>query len=413
MIKEETKMNTIKKLKALESELGESHAYEEKKAEAASIVQNYFQENKGKVPSDSDIEEYFLSKYYLHIDTELPKYHKIETNTICELEESFYELINRAVYLKFKMQTNEANSYFSDANIISNSLDNTFINAHYEFARSLEGDNLKMKLKTDNCYELVNRTLENNKNEGISLIGSGLSLAEQLNDEKRKFDFLSKCHYVLYEIENYPNVAMSLGKYLVFKVNNYDTIQGWTHFHNGNIWIDFKNPISAKEEFELAFELAHKTKSHYAIMVLSERLALVYRRLQILNLAEHYYEESLRIGETEDIKPILVLKNRVRCLIGMGNIQLDLARKQSGAEKERKCNKAEIKYKQALEIANQVNYTANKAIALSCLGSLYRTRFDDTNPDAKRFHKLAYKINVNELKLDETSERIKKDKSHI
>ncbi|NIR47891.1 hypothetical protein GWO43_05510 [candidate division KSB1 bacterium] len=407
-------MATSIDLDALESELKTSMDFEGKKRDAASIAKAYFLERKGRDPTDDEMNEHFLQKWHSKIAVDLSNRPISDLYSVNDLEESFFDLISHALYSRFKQDSDVSNSHFSKAKKIANILNNSFITNQYDYAIKLDSAALKKKLKTDRCYELVNQTVANDRNRGIALIGTGLSLADSNNDTKRLLDLHAKCQYVLYEIENCPHVAMSLGKYLLSESPNYHALAGWTHFHNGNIWLDLENPQAAKEEFEGGIEWAIQAGFPYAQMTLYERLGLACKNLNKLNLAQQHYEDSLTIGATEEIKPWLVSKNEVRCYIGLGLIQYETALNPSGSGQDATSQLAEDYFKRALEIANQVNYVANQAAALSSLGDLQRLKAGDTDPDAKRYHKLAYQIKTETLGLDPTLiKRVKHDKDHM
>jgi hypothetical protein len=79
----------------------------------------------------------------------------------------------------------------------------------------------------------------------------------------------------------------------------------------------------------------------------------------------------------------------------------------SNNKKEKFCQNSENHLKEALQIANWVNYPANKAAAYSSLGDLYRECY------AKLFYRMAYEINTNILKLSPQSKRVKHDEDRM
>jgi tetratricopeptide (TPR) repeat protein len=378
-------MSTLQDLIALENELKQTLAYDAKKDNAAQLVEDYFTENGGAEPTDPEMNAHFLQRHYAKIDID-PADDTLSSNT---LEEAFYEFISIALFSRFKSKTVEANEFFTRAAEIATRLNNTFVSDQHTFAKGLAGENLKKKLKAERCYELVNQTLAINKDDGVKLIGAGLALADAINDERRILDFLSKCIYVLYEFETFKHVAMSLGHYLLSKTGSYATLKNWTRFHIGNIWIDLQKYQSAKDEYEQALDWALQTGFPYATMTMYERLALACFRLNKFSLAEQFYDDSLLMGQTEPIDPEMVLKNEIRCLIGLGNIQYKQA---IGSEKNTKCKLADDFFKQALQRANRVNYPANKKVTLMNLSELYKLWHGDNDPDAKTFRELADQI---------------------
>ncbi len=379
-------MSTRAVLETLDSGLSQSHDYQNKKDETEEKVREYFLAKKGADPTDTAMEHHFIQKAFAktNLDTAaLASYSK------SYLEEAFYELINLALFSRFRQKTDDANSNFSKANQIAAYLNNPFITAHYDFALVLDGEPLKKKLKAERCYELVNQTLASDKDMGVELIGTGLFLAIDIQDEKRRLDFLSKSQYVLYELESLQHVAMSLGLYLLANTTGYETLTGWTKFHNGNIWLDFENYLSARDEFESALDWALDSGFPYAVMTLYERLALANARLKKPNLAEKYYHDSRQAAASTEIKPELVMKNEVRCLIGLGNLNYQKAVGQSGNDKEKQCRAADLLFKQALNLTNQINYASNRKVALTNLSELYKLWRGPNDPDAQHYMDLA------------------------
>ncbi|MFQ5824109.1 MAG: hypothetical protein ACE5JB_08660 [bacterium] len=265
-------------------------------------------------------------------------------------------------------------------------------------AEKMNEDYLKL------CYEQVQNSILYDRDQALKNIGIGIAIAEKINSLKFKLDFLSKAQYVLYEIFEFPHVAMSLGNYIVLNTEDYDNRKAWTHFHNGNIWLDLEEFNNAKEEYEQAKELAIKMSNKNAEMTIYERLGLVSRKLKEWNLAEDYYKRSEEIennGNTQDSDSI---KNKVRRLIGLGLVYYDRALDETNNNKKEKlCQNSEIYFKEALQIANWVNYPANKAAAYSSLGDLYRECY------SKLFHRMAYDINTNILELSPQLKRVKHD----
>ncbi len=378
-------MSTLSNLVALENELTQTLAYDAKKDEVAELVEDYFTEKGGAEPTDAEMNAHFLQRHYFKVNID-PADDTLSTN---ELEEAFYELISSALFSRFKDKSVEANEFFARAAKIATRLNDAFLSKQHTFAKGLAGENLKKKLKAERCYELVNQTLAANKDKGVELTGAGLALADAINDERRVLDFLSKCLYVLYEFENSKRVAMSLGHYLLSKTDGYATLKNWTRFHIGNIRMDFQEYQGAKDEYEQALDWALQTGFPYATMTMYERLALASLRLNKFSLAEQYYDDSLLTGQTQGIDPEMALKNEIRCLIGLGNIQYKQA---TGNEKNAKCKLADDLFKQALQRTNQVNYPTNKKVALMNLSELYKLWHGDNDPDAITFRELAEQI---------------------
>ncbi|MFQ5603817.1 MAG: hypothetical protein ACE5HS_11160 [bacterium] len=363
-------------------------------------------------PTDADIDEHFLTKCYFHGPPELAQNGIVHCQLSNDLVEYFFELLDKSLFAKLQNDLNSANAHFAEAKKLADTVNDAYLISEYEQAYQLKKETLKKKLQIQLCYEYVNRTLERDKNQGHELISAGLALAEEIKDKKRILDFLCKCHYVLYELENYPRVALNLGDFIISEASPYEPHTLWSYFHNGNIFLDFKQFDAAKTAFEQALEIALKTNFHYAVMTLFERLALTYFKLGHPNIALNFYHESLNHSKNLKIRHHLNMKNEVRCLIGIGNIHAEAAKNQKGAEKNTVCAIAEDHYKTALDIANQINYAANKAAALSSLGDLYRIKNGESDPNAKKLHNLAVKIHCDELKLDNTLERVQWDQQH-
>lgn len=383
-------MSTRAILETLDSGLSQTREYENKKDESATKVREYFIAKKAAEPGDAEVQYHFIQKLYSKTNLDTANLGQYTKNY---LEEAFYELISLALFSRLKQNTAESNDHFAKANLIAGYLKNQFMIDHYNFAIVLDADPLKKKLKLERCYELVNQTLANDKDDGVGLIGAGLALAIEIGDEKRRLDLLSKCQYVLYELESLQHVGMSLGYYLLDNLSAYETLLNWTKFHMGNIWLDFKKPTEAREQFESALDWALDTGFAYAVMTLYERMALASMRLNKPNLAEKFYQESRNYAKPDQIRPDLIMKNEIRCLIGLGNICFRKAESQTGNEKENFCRTADQHFRQALELTNQVSYRTNKRVALTNLSELYKLWRGPNDPDAKHYLDLANQIN--------------------
>jgi tetratricopeptide (TPR) repeat protein len=161
-------------------------------------------------------------------------------------------------------------------------------------------------------YEQVQNSILHDRDQALKNIGIGIAISEKINSFKFELDFLSKAQYVLYEIFEFPYVAMSLGHYIVLHTEDYENRQGWTHFHNGNIWLDLEEFNQAKEEYEQAKELAIKMRNKNAEMTIYERLGLVCRKLKEWDKAEDYYTRSEDIESNGNIQYPDSIKNKVR-----------------------------------------------------------------------------------------------------
>ncbi len=379
-------MSTRAVLETFDSGLSQSRDYENKKDDAATKVRDYFMAKKGADASDTEMLHHFIQKFFskTSIDTS-----NLASYTKNYREEAFYELISLALFSRFKQNTDDANTYFAKANQIATYSKSQFMINYHNFAIVLDAEPLKKKLKLERCYELVNQTLANDKELGEELIGNGLALAIEIGDEKRRLDFLSKSQYVLYELESLQHVAMSLGYYLLANTTGYDALTAWTKFHNANISLDFKNYQIARDEFEQALDWALDTAFPYAVMTLYERLALASMRLNKPSLAEKFYQESRAYAKSPEIQPELVVKNEIRCLIGLGNLRFRKAESQSGDEKENSCSTADQHFRQALHLTSQVSYVANKKVSLNNLSELYKLWRGPNDIDAQNYLALA------------------------
>lgn len=278
----------------------------------------------------------------------------------------------------------------------------SYIGKNQPPAEKMNEDYLKL------CYEQVQNSILHDRDQALKNIGIGIAISEKINSLKFEQDFLSKAQYVLYEIFEFPHVAMSLGHYIVLNTEDYENRKAWTHFHNGNIWLDLEEFNQAKEEYEQAKELAIKMRNKNAEMTIYERLGLVSRKLKEWDEAEDYYKRSEDIESNGNIQYPDSIKNKVRRLIGLGLVYYDRAFDETNNNKKEKfCQSSENYLKEALQIANWVNYPANKAAAYSSLGDLYRECY------SKLFYRMAYEINTNTLKLNPQLKRVKHDEERM
>ncbi len=367
----------LTQLQSLENDLSTTHDYEGKKNEVADAVKSAFLGDKGPEPGDDDLVQHFLLRSYAKIDIDITD----AENSRNDLEEAFYEHTGLALYQRYAGQTAEADALFTEAEELADLLADSFVSTQYTYLSGLTGTNLSKKLMCERSYETVNQLLASDPIEAVARIGTGLSLAGDVQDTKRELDLLGKCQYVLYESlqEKFPHVGLSLGRYLQTQAPEYEIARLWSSFHTGNIYIDLGNAAgdsqaaqsyfqSARNSYDVALDLALKHGFSYAIMTMYERLGVANKRLKNYNLAMQNYNDSLVMAESPDIKPWLTTKNRVRCLIGLGNVAFASA---AAPDEEADYLAADEYYRQARQLANQVNYRVNEKIALLSLEKLY------------------------------------------
>lgn len=397
-------------LEEFESKLSNSEDYEQEKNAAAAHVKEYFLSQKTPAPNDEELVCHYLRKPYFSLQVDVSPSQKDSARN--DLEEAFYEWLDMALFARYRKQANDLKEFLAKAKDIKDNLTDPFIEAYYDFINQLNDAQVVVKLQLEMCYELINKDLEKDKETGIKRIGTALSLSDALHDPKRTLDLLYKCQYVLYESEDFQHTSLSLGRYILAEAVNYETVKIWAHFHNGNILLDLEKNDLAKKEYDEAIQLAEKKQLGYAIMTMNERLGLVHRKMGQHEQAKNCYEKSLQSVKAEFVKPWLVLKNRVRCLIGLGLIELETAGKQSGLDRKRLCRWAENHFRQAADLAERINYSANEAVALSNLGNLHRFLHGDNNADAKWFHRRSLHINTQILGLKESVQRVKWDRKY-
>lgn len=403
-------------LSVLEQELANSGNYDGRKDDAASIVKTHYLNQKNPPATDEATNDHFLTKHFRYLDIDIPQNQPESRYTPHQLETAFFEFIQAALFARYKNDSQQAQTYFDKAKQVAGHLNDAFLTNYHSIMSGLTGTDLLNKLKTDVCYESINRTLEQDVTKGMNLIGTGFSLVDANTDTRRDLDFYLKSQYALYETESdgFPHSALSLGKYLLEQTTNvgYTTLTSWTHFHCGNIYLDLNDATSAKSEFEKALAIANRAGFQYAIMTLKERLGLTEKRLGNYPNAEQWYDNSLQVDLDEEMAS-LAQKNKVRCLAGLGLLDYERAKQSSGSDREQLLAAAENQLLKALAIARSEKYRANEATILSSLGDLYRERYGNSHEDAKRFHKMAFEMKTNELKLSETQARVAHDKQYM
>ncbi len=367
---------SINRLDELEKEIAVSQNYGGRSQEVADAVSDYFLSLKGQVPLNPQIQAYILSRSYTALDA------PADGASDSELEEAFYELTLRGMFARLR---GEPENEFIKAEAKSKALGNPFYETEYAFLSQLSGENLERKLACDLCYEKINLALSRSSEEGFGLIGTGRSLAGQLNDVKRDLDLFSKCHYALYSLplapgtKPYYHLGLSLGQYLEDKSGNYHSLRMWTAFHDGNININLgfyheENPEQsyrqALADFEKALDIADQSGLNYARMTLTERLATAQTYLGEYQEAENNFAASRALGKALQVKIWLASQNEVRCLLGLGDLTFYSGSKNDDTASE----KAAELYKAALELANKIGDPVNQKIAARSLARLYHTR---------------------------------------
>ena len=403
-------MNT-QTLDALESELLQSGMHESRVEEALARTKDFLKTCETRLPSRDEVLQHFTARPYSGTDWDVGQASD-QDYSFSELEEAFFDCLTLGLTARlWGKPKSESKGHFERARTIATYTGDPFFNAQLEFATKFSNDNLLKKLQSDLCNETFNRTLlkDNKLQEAYSLVATGLELAQSLSDAKRELDFLGKAMFALYEYLNRPHVALSLGHYLLSQTRDYRSLHAWTHFHLGNIYLDLQEYNSAKQAFEEALEWAIASGSAYANMTMYERLGLTCKNLGKLSLAQQFYEDSLTVAELHEIKPWLVANNQVRCLIGLGLLDLERAKRANTGQKADYLATAENNFKQAAAIAKQINALANEAAALSSLGELYALKEGGGSETSKMYHSMAYRIKKDELALDPSSDRVKKD----
>lgn len=343
-------------------------------------------------PPEDHIKAHFLSKHYFYSDNILDEGDLSDH----ELEEMFFELTDRALFASYQGKVQLVEQYFATAKIITEELNDGFLKAQLTTLQEIakDKDKLKKKLICDSGYEQINKMFAKSADKAKKNIGLTRSFASEIKDTKRELDVSIKTLYLLYSSDEeilWPiGIALSREIRKNAKAAGYETNLIWALFHEGNINISLGNKqrkadqpdadkargyfLEAKNCFEAALELSIKKGFDYATMTMQERLGLVNNRLGMFNIACSNYNESLNIGEFGEIKrDWVVLKNKVRCLIGLGISDFDSACK-GQQDKEKGLCKAEIYFKEARELACQINYHYNERDALIQLSDIYRER---------------------------------------
>jgi len=362
------------------------------KSENAGLIKSLLETKALTEPPEEHLKAHFLSKHYFYSDNILDE----GELSAHDMEEMFFELTDRALFASYRGDTELAEQHFESAGIIADELNDGFLNDQLSSLQAIVKNkaSLKKKLICDSCYEQVNKMLARNVDEAHRLIALTRAFAIAIKDRKRELDVLIKTLYLVYASDDealFP-AGILLSRYIQQQEPEYETSTIWALFHEGNINISLGNNqrtaaqpnnekarqffLEAKNCFEKALELAIKKQFDYATMTMYERLGLTHNRLELFNLARANFNESLNIGKFGVIrKDWLILKNKVRCLIGLGNVHLDCGRL-NGEDKEMQLSDAESYFKDALELAQQINYIGNVSIALRSLVEVCETRGD-------------------------------------
>jgi len=359
-------MDFKKELKAIEADVAGKEELDEGDVER---VINAFVSKKAKDPTDQDLIQYFEDKSYTHIDVPINK------DSIHDNEDAFFQSLERALFLQFR-KDKQSEHYFKQAKIAKGRLKSSFINKEFTFAEKLTGQKLKQKLVSDYFTGLAEMTWEKSEDEAISMVGNILFIAADLNDQKRRLVALSKCQYALHELStiDHADLALKLGRYLAKETSRirYLALATWCHYRNGNILIQKRDLAAAKDEFEKALNIALETDYEYAEAAVCERLGIIYRKLDQYGMATDYCERALSCINKRKIKRLWAWQTQVRSLIGLGNICYHKA-KQSRPPKKSDIEKAENHFKQAIELAEQINDVSNARIARADLKVVQKT----------------------------------------
>ncbi len=369
-----------------ENDLSIAGDYEIRKFEATAAVVDFFKRKAGTRPDSSAVQGFYSGKNYTDGDIDL----SIEGHSRHALDLAFVALMQSGIYAESQQNFARAQSCFSKAKQISDLLQDGFYSKQYDYLSTLTATALDDKLCIEMCYEKINAAFLNDPDEAFRLIGLGLQLAEAIADQKRKYDFLGKAQYAfshLLEPRCY-HTALSLGCYCrsaeVMGVlgAEYKGLIAWSQYRAGNIYIELGFEEKKTDDMDAAIKMYTKAKTAYqqtlnwalagevwyAVMLLYERLGVANCRLKRYDAALLSYEKSLEAAQKEGIAPLSVEQNAVRYEIGRGNIYVESAQ---SSNREQNYAAAGRHYLNAYQLANKINYSVNKKIAIFCIQKLY------------------------------------------
>jgi len=374
----------------LEDSLAKSGDHDSNKLKVATAVRAAFKACATDVPSTAAAKAFFHGKGLSAGNSDpgagSPSNH--------QLDQQFCTLTRLAILSLCESRQADASGFLAQAQNVAAILNHPLYQNEMRFLKLMNGETAAVKLRIEMCYESINQAFAADANKAFRLIGTGLVLSEQIHDDKRQADFLGKAQFALYEllVPHCPNLALSLGCYLCKMGTQYPAIEAWSHFRDGNVYIDLggnkkkskddagagRDYEAAKKYFEATLAWAEKNQLWYGIMMAHERLGVANTRLGAMPIAQKHFDTSLDIAATHqtEIEPVLRNGNLVRCKIGMGNLKFE---SETGPNRITDYTGAGKAFIEAVNAANRIGDTINGPIAMNCLKELVKTWPDTIN----------------------------------
>ncbi|NIR47890.1 CHAT domain-containing protein [candidate division KSB1 bacterium] len=277
-----------------------------------------------------------------------------------KLHKLFFELLDQTVFLRCYQpeQIEKISHYFEAAkwlaNLFAHYLNHDFLLSQLNFYRQLEPPDLIKKLKVEQYFGKAHRMLRSEPENSLKFIGSGIKLAKQIHDRKRKLEFYTRFLFVLYEKFGLTNSGLALGNYLADEAQEFghELYDAVVHYYMGNILIDQGRFQRALDEFKIAQDLFVKFNHQGWLPYISERFAVVHRRMGQLDLALLIYDDLLQEAGNSF--------RRIYYLLGLGLVQQEMALYPD----------AKKSYLESLRLAKELRDRNNEIVSLINLGML-------------------------------------------
>jgi CHAT domain-containing protein/uncharacterized protein HemY len=272
------------------------------------------------------------------------------------------KLIKRALYLRYEEKRDGAAVRMADARklaaIYSQVLSDRFFEKKVAFCDSLQGHEVRLKLKAELLYSMARSYHWKDEFETARhYYQNSLSISQKIKDLALEVDNLTQLQHIQYAQGKY-DAALLIGKEVKEKATRIGYLRRIIscYYNNGLTYIESGDANLAEIHLKAGFDLAINTNDKEYLMILIGQLANVYRRLGQSRQALNAYNIALEYSRKFEDKRVelLTLNNRYLVYRNMGNYAM--------AQKD---------LKKALQIANETK-AYNKAIILFNLGEISR-----------------------------------------
>ena len=338
----------------------------------------------------NDNKQEAINEVLAHIDGGVVSDSTFFSQKRAQLYRLHIDILDYELYLKkFKSQslTKDFERVLSFITNQFENLDNDlFPKNQVTFYRNLNDAQIEKKLSLESCY-LTQRDFYNNHKllKALPCLASGIFLADQIGDYRRRIDLLSHLQFILFSDDGFglTKTSLILGSDLLKHASkhNHRYAMKLILLHRGGAKMVQGNYDGALQEFEKSKLLCEELNYSSAIVERKERIAIVYRRFGFFKKALEYYDTMLDSTATAHLDSELI----ARVLIGRGLVAFELGNFEEAKEY----------YEKSLDVLGDNSDSPYNQTALTNLGEV-SFEVGDYEDALERFDRAIAKI------IDET-----------